>query len=79
MVFIPNSETFSAFNILCVCEQCAVKYGSCEKFTEYELVSQPLNEVSLRTDNSEEVDDIKEIDSDFIYPGSAVVVSAEEK
>ena len=59
IVFKPGSITLSASNILCVCEKCSVDYGSCDSFTEFDMISHQLNKVFLRSredvsDNHEE-------------------------
>ena len=82
MVFTLNSTTFKASNILCMCDQCEGEYGSCVNFPECQLFAQPLNKGYLRSTNQDEIDDDDEVDvnaNDFIYPGSVVVVPAEER
>ena len=86
MVFDPDSVDFKASTIICVCEQCAENYGSCDRFIEYNLAVFPLNKFALRSINKErEPEDDSDNDpdnenvEDFIYPESIVVVPAPEK
>ena len=49
VVINPNSNIIKASPRLCACEKCLDGYGSCHLFTDYELVSHQLNQVSLRS------------------------------
>ena len=50
MVFQPNSVTFRASPYLCVCDTCMVTYGSCSLFSSYELQTQQLKKIHLRSE-----------------------------
>ena len=42
MVFTPGKSSFKAATCICLCNECKCKYGSCEMFQEYEMISHTL-------------------------------------
>lgn len=77
IVFKPNSRSFKAAPRLCTCNICLIEYGSCSLFTEYQLLTYPLNKIYLRSDvvesNHEEND--SNTSEEFILPGSYCAVA----
>ena len=78
VVFKPNQMTFKASPFLCLCKICQNKYGECSNFQEYQLVSNTLNTVSLRSNfesSSVEKEEKSEI-TDFLCHNSFCAVAA---
>ena len=88
MVFTPYSTTFKAAKLLCICEQCQIKYGSCKIFQTYQF-EYCLNKANLRCKTTDNIfddsvdaanhDENSENVDDFIVAGTIVVVAADVK
>ena len=81
MVFTPGKETFKASRLICICDQCKVSIGSCDRFKEYSVNVGYLNKAHLRSNEAEFVpsnDDNDNVNS-FLTPESIVAIAADKK
>ena len=63
VVVEPGSNTIKAAPYLCICSECANKYGSCKLFQEYTVTVQNVPEPSvLRSATQPEVAEATEDD-----------------
>eukprot|EP00794_Sanderia_malayensis_P020851 gene20851-22896_t len=80
IVFHPHSSTVKAASRLCICSQCKESYGSCDLFSEHELVVRQLNNVSLRSGsvevNPEDSVARKGKANEYLLPGSVGAIAA---
>jgi len=84
MLFQPDVDTIKAAPRLCLCEECKLDYGCCEIFTDYHLVVQDLNKVSLRSSFVQPMSEDHEShednhSADFLPPGTICAVAADDK
>ena len=80
MVFTPGKSSFKAASRICLCNECKSKYGSCEMFQEYELISHTLNKVSLRSSTTDTSDDqsYEETNAEeFLLEGTICAIAAD--
>ena len=81
MIFTPHSMHIKASPRLCLCEQCKVKFGSCERFQQYELRVQSKKISTLRSDHLEEGQLLEnsegsDVITEYLVEGSICTVAA---
>ena len=81
VVLTPNSTILRAAPYLCICRKCKVRYGTCSRFTEYELVIQTNNKPSLHSEIQSPGIEGDEDDTvlDFVQVGTVCAIPADGK
>ena len=81
VVFTPDSKQTKAAPRLCICDNCLVNCGMCDRFTSHDLSILHLNKVALRSstkpdsNNNDNTDET--VAKEFIMPDTVVALAAD--
>ena len=81
VVFTPDIKQIKATPRLCICDNCLVNYGTCDRFTSHDMSILHLNKVALRSstklDSSNNENTDETVAKEFVVPGTVVALAAD--
>ena len=81
VVFTLDSKQIKAASRLCICDNCLVNYGTCDRFISHDLFILHLNKVTLRSsakpDSNSNGNADETVANEFIVPGTVVALAAD--